>query len=330
MSQPVPRLGFLGVSASGCCGLAELASGDIAIPTLLWDISAEALTRGLALVPDATLVATPVDLLEADIDGVVIAMPNPLHAGLAMAALSRGLAVFCQAPLGRNAIEVARVVGAARAANRLLTADLSYRFTNAMRAVRGVVRDGMIGEIFAAELTFHNASRPDEGGCVVDIGTHLVDLALWTLEFPAVREVASRLFAHGRPLSGVPTPEIPEDRAEAQIVLETGAVIRIACSSRTGPGDAPVINAVFHGSRGSAAFHNLKGSFVDFVGERYESDRWELLSGAPDAWGGRALASWASRLAAGDRYDRAAERLIDVAETLDAIRGLETHLKAIA
>ena len=91
MSQPLPRLGFLGVSASGCCGLAELSSGDIAIPTILWDISAEALTRGLALVPDATLVATPVDLLEADIDGVVIAMPNPLHAGLAMAALQKHL-----------------------------------------------------------------------------------------------------------------------------------------------------------------------------------------------------------------------------------------------
>src|SRR5207237_1130177 len=115
MSQPLPRLGFLGVSASGCCALAELSSGDIATPTLLWDISAEALTRGLALVPDATLVATPVDLLEADIEGVVIAMPNPLHAGLAMAALNRGLAVFCEAPLGRNAIEVARVVSPARA-----------------------------------------------------------------------------------------------------------------------------------------------------------------------------------------------------------------------
>ena len=30
MSQPLPRLGFLGVSASGCCGLAELSSGDTA------------------------------------------------------------------------------------------------------------------------------------------------------------------------------------------------------------------------------------------------------------------------------------------------------------
>src|SRR3989440_8659505 len=206
MSQPLPRLGFLGVSASGCCGLAELASGDIAIPTLLWDISAEALTRGLALVPDATLVATPVDLLEADIDGVVITMPNPLHAGLAMAALSRGLAVFCEAPLGRNAIEVARVVSAARAANRLLTADLSYRFTNAMRAVRGVVRDGMIGEIFAAELTFHNAYRPDDGGGVVDIGPHLGGLALRALEVPAVTAHARRLFSPRQPPSHVAAP----------------------------------------------------------------------------------------------------------------------------
>ena len=325
-----PRLGFLGVGASACCALAGLVDGEVATPTMLWDISADALTRGLALAPDATLVATPVDLLEADIDGVVIAMPNPLHAGLAMAALSRGLAVFCQAPLGRNAIEVARVVGAARGANRLLAADLSYRFTNAMRAVRGVVRDGMIGEVFAVELTFHNAYRPEDCGCVVDVGTHLLDLALWALEFPKVREVASQLFARGRPLSTIPNAEIFEDRAEAQIALDTGAVIRMACSWRTIPGDEPIISAVFHGTRGSASFHNMKGSFIDFVGERYESARWELLHGAPDAWGGRALMSWASRLAAGDRYDRAVERLIDVAETLDAIRGVQPQLKAIA
>ncbi|NEX94983.1 gfo/Idh/MocA family oxidoreductase, partial [Caulobacter sp. 17J65-9] len=39
------------------------------------------------------------------------------------------------------------------------------------------------------------------------------------------------------------------------------------------------------------------------------------------AWGGRAAVAWAERLAAGERYDHEAERLVTVAETLDRIYG---------
>lgn len=39
----------------------------------------------------------------------------------------------------------------------------------------------------------------------------------------------------------------------------------------------------------------------------------------PDDWGGRAAADWARRLAAGERFDPAAERLVSVAEFLDRI-----------
>jgi hypothetical protein len=36
---------------------------------------------------------------------------------------------------------------------------------------------------------------------------------------------------------------------------------------------------------------------------------------------GRAAADWAQRLAAGERFDPCAERLVDVAEVLDRIYG---------
>src|SRR5690606_23712639 len=99
-------------------------------------------------------------LLELDLDGIVIATPSALHAEQAIAAFERGVAVFCQKPLGRDAIETQRVVSAARAANRLLGVDLSYRHTRAMQKIREVVRAGGIGAPFAVDLVFHNAYGP--------------------------------------------------------------------------------------------------------------------------------------------------------------------------
>jgi hypothetical protein len=42
--------------------------------------------------------------------------------------------------------------------------DLSYRFTTAMGQLRRLVQSGASGEIFAAELLFHNAYGPQKPG----------------------------------------------------------------------------------------------------------------------------------------------------------------------
>src|SRR5439155_24356843 len=136
---------------------------------------------------------------------------------------------FCQKPLGRDAGEVEAVIAAARAADRLLGVDLSYRWTAGMRAVRDLVRSGALGEIYAADLVFHNAYGPDKpwfydpalsgGGCMMDLGVHLVDLALWTLDFPEASDVSGRLFAGGAPLRDRATQV--EDYAVATVGLET-------------------------------------------------------------------------------------------------------------
>jgi predicted dehydrogenase len=260
-------------------------------------------------------------LLDSDAEAVVIATPSALHAEQAIAALDRGKAVFCQKPLGRSAEETRSVIDAARANDRLLGVDLSYRHTAAMRAVKQLVDNGTLGDVYAIDLTFHNAYGPDKpwfydaalsgGGCVIDLGIHLVDLALWTLGFPHVEHVTSRLFHHGG--------HAVEDYATARVDLATGAAMQLACSWNVSAGRDCVINATFYGTRGAAAMRNVNGSFYDFVAERYDKTTTTTLVEPPDEWGGRAIVAWAEQLATSARFDPSIEHLIDVATTLDAI-----------
>ena len=324
-----PRVGFLGVGWIGRNRMQAMLETGVIEAAGIADPAPEVAAEAGRLAPDAKLVSTLHELLELGVDGVVIASPSALHAEQSIRALGHGAAVFCQKPLGRNAAEAQAVVDAARAADRLLAVDFSYRFTEGMRRVRELVRSGALGRVYAADLVFHNAYGPDKawfyepalsgGGCVMDLGVHLVDLALWTLDFPEVSVIRSKLFAGGEPLA--PRPTQVEDYAVATLELTTGTIVQVACSWRLQAGCDAIISAAFYGTEGGAAFRNVDGSFYDFVAERYRGTARETLASPPDAWGGRAAADWATRLARGERYDPAAERLADVAGVLDRIYG---------
>jgi predicted dehydrogenase len=324
-----PRVGFLGVGWIGrnrMEAMLETAAIEVAaIADAVPDVAAEA----GKLAPHARVVATLDDLLAMELDGIVIATPSAFHPEQSIRALESGAAVFCQKPLGRTAAEAKAVVDAARKADRLLCVDLSYRFTQGMARIRDLVRSGDLGNVYAADLVFHNAYGPDKpwfydsalsgGGCVMDLGVHLVDLALWVLDFPDVTGIESRLFVGGAPVGQ--RPGQVEDFAIATLELEAGPVVRLACSWRLPIGYDAAISAVFHGTEGGAGLHNVEGSFYDFVAERYRGTKREALGAPPDAWGGRAAADWAQRLARGEGFDVAAEQLITVARVLDRIYG---------
>lgn len=323
------RLGFLGVGWIGRHRMeALLATGRVKAVGVA-DPSDECRAAALALAPGAEAASDLDDLLGLDLDGVVIATPSALHAEQAIRALEAGISVFCQKPLGRTAAETAAVVEAARRADRLLAVDLSYRFTEGMQQIRNLVRDGSLGRIFACDLVFHNAYGPDKawfydpalsgGGCVMDLGVHLVDLALWTLDFPSVADVSSTRMAAGVRLDDGAAEA--EDYAAATLTLDTGAVVRLACSWRLHAGRDAEISAAFHGSEGGAAMRNVEGSFYDFATERFSGALRSRLASPPEAWGGRAAVDWADRLAAGFRFDSACAQLVQVSAVLDRICG---------
>lgn len=324
-----PRLGFLGVGWIGRHRMQAMLETGLVDAVGLSEPSQEQAVEALRLMPGAERVETLDELLALNLDGLVIATPSALHAEQSIYALARGVAVFCQKPLGRSAAETRAVVDAARAAGRLLGVDLSYRLTDGMQRIRQLVQAGNLGEVFAVDLVFHNAYGPDKvwfydpeqsgGGCVIDLGVHLVDLALWTLDFPEVRRVSSSLFAGGKPLGE--QPNRVEDYAVATVELESGAVVRIACSWKLHAGCDAVISAAVHGFLGGAEMRNVAGSFYDFTTERYRGAKRETISSPPEDWGGRAAADWVRRLAAGEGFNPGIERLVQVAHVLDQIYG---------
>jgi predicted dehydrogenase len=324
-----PRLGFLGVGWIGRHRMQAILGTGAVDAVAIADASPEMASEATKLAPDARLVSTLDEILDLDVDGVVIATPSAMHAEQSIRALERGVAVFCQKPLGRTVAEVQAVVDAARKADRLLCVDLSYRFTDGMRRIREIIDSGELGHIYAVDLVFHNAYGPDKpwfydpalsgGGCVMDLGVHLVDLALWSLNNPGIASVTGKLFTGGAPLKD--TAAQVEDYALATVELDTGAVVQLACSWRLQAGCDAVISATFYGTKGGVSLRNVNGSFYDFTTERYRGTSRETLTMPPDEWGGRAAADWASRLAAGERFDPAAGQLVDVARVLDRIYG---------
>lgn len=316
----LPRLGFLGVGWIGRSRMEALAGEGLARVTALADPQAEALKAAVEVAPSAARALSLEELLEHELDGVVIATPSALHAEQATAALERGLAVFCQKPLARDAAETQRVLDAARSANRLLAVDLSYRHVEALRAAHEQVAGGAIGRLHTIDLVFHNAYGPDKpwftdpelagGGCLIDLGTHLVDLALWLTqgEEPQV-ETARTLSLQGHPV---------EDHATAELAL--GEVrARLACSWFASAGRDCVFECTAWGDEGAVSVRNVGGSFYDFRAELWRGTGSETLVEPPDAWGGRAIAAWTERLRGNRSYDAAADELEAVAESIDAI-----------
>lgn len=324
-----PRLGFVGLGWIGRHRLEAIARTGAAEIVVVADSSPKAVADALADRAPTSGARSLEDVLAVGVDGVVIATPSALHAEQAMIALEDGVAVFCQKPLGRTAAEVRSVIDAARRADLLLGVDLSYRFVEGIGRIKQLVDGGDLGKVYAMDLTFHNAYGPDKswfldpalsgGGCVIDLGIHLVDLALWMLGWPAVRTVTPRLFAGGRSIA--PGTPLVEDYAVAQLDLDEGVVARLACSWWLPAGRDAVIEVVVYGTKAAASLRNVQGSFYDFVSELHHGTSSRTMSEPPDDWGGRAAVDWVATLASGGGFSPGASEFEAVAAVIDAIYG---------
>jgi predicted dehydrogenase len=140
-------LALIGVGGRGIDNLAGVAGENIAA---LCDVDSRYLGEASSRYPKAKALRDWRKLLDADdpkLDAVIIATPDHTHALIALAALRRGLHVYCEKPLAHNLLET-QLLARAAAKSKLATqmgnqhhASAGYR-----RAVQ-VMRSGVLGAV---------------------------------------------------------------------------------------------------------------------------------------------------------------------------------------
>src|SRR5690606_796721 len=140
------------------------------------------------LAPGVRLVADYRDLLASGVDAVSICTPNLLHAPIALEALRAGAHVFVEKPLAVAPADIRALGAEAEARGRVLAVRHQLRFTAGAEAARARARElGPIRRIRARALRrdripttpgLTDAAQAG-GGAALDLGVHVLDMALW-------------------------------------------------------------------------------------------------------------------------------------------------------
>ncbi len=144
--------------------------------------------------PAVTVVGSLAELLERDVDVVVITTPPQTRRELVLEAIAGGVAVVADKPFAPDGTVARELAAAADAAGVLLNVFHNRRWDADIRTVKAVLDSGEIGEVTRFESRFDlyepGTVEPGPGGGVLsDLGSHLVDQALW-LFGPAQRVYA--------------------------------------------------------------------------------------------------------------------------------------------
>jgi scyllo-inositol 2-dehydrogenase (NADP+) len=142
--------------------------------------------------PGARLLATADELWRQadDVDLVVVATPNDVHAALATAALDLGKAVVVDKPFALASSDAAAVAEHARSKGLALSVFHNRRWDSDTLTVRALLADGRLGAVHRLESRFTRfrpqvqqrwREQPGGGGVLLDLGTHLVDQAVHLL-----------------------------------------------------------------------------------------------------------------------------------------------------
>lgn len=151
----------------------------------------------------------------------------------------------------------------------------------------------------------------------MDLGSHLVDLVMWLLNFPATEILSTTILSQGRTVFN--HWEEVEDYVSADLRTSNGVSVKLGCSWKLPIGKGAEISLKLYGTEGGASFYNVNGSFYDFRSELYRGTSKTVLTTPPDDWGGRAIGDWAVKLSESLEYSYQAEEFIKTAAVLEDI-----------
>jgi predicted dehydrogenase len=191
------------------------------------------------------------ELLEQpDIDAVVVALPNHLHAPVAIEALKARKHVLLEKPMATSVKEAARIIDVAKSMKRTLMVAQNLRFNRHTQFAKLAIERGDLGEVYhVRSFWLRRAGIPRigswftqkqlaGGGSMADLGGHLLDACLHLLKDFEVASVSAQTYAKfgnrslgendwGRSEVDPKRPFDVEDFAVALVRLKSGRTISL-------------------------------------------------------------------------------------------------------
>jgi len=185
------NVAVIGAGAIGCDHLASFKLHPAARVVAVAEVSPERGREAADRFSVPELVTDYKVLLgRADIDVMSIALPNYLHARVALDALRAGKHVMLDKPMATSAREAARLVAEAKRRGVLLMVGQNFRFNQDTQMARRIVEAGTLGDVYHAKTSWMRRAgiprigswftqkRFAGGGCTYDIGVHALDRCL--------------------------------------------------------------------------------------------------------------------------------------------------------
>ncbi len=208
--------------------------------TALWDPEPDNACELQRMIGNGHVVSTLDDLWDAGLDAVIVASPVWVHAEQTIAALDRGLHVFCEKPMARSVQECRAMIDAANRVDQILMIGFMKRFDKSFLKATEMVRAGELGEMIEVRCDWsfnvtrrppgggHSREQPQTwGGVFQDHGSHTIDLCRWWLG--DITHVSGEI--------QLTTPEkVIEDHGSAVMRHESGASsVHLMSRVRHGP-----------------------------------------------------------------------------------------------
>jgi predicted dehydrogenase len=201
-------------------------------------------------------------LRKSEVDAVDICTPNYLHAPMAIAALRSGRDVLCEKPFARNAKEAQQMVDAAEANDRILMVAMNNRFREDAQTLQKFIDAKELGDVHIIKAGWLRRATDWKdrawftergkagGGALLDLGTPLVDMAMWISGLKRTTGVSCSVF-------GKKGRDAVEDSAGAMVRFAGGACLMLEVNwNLRDPRD--VVYLQIYGSKGAGILTPLQ------------------------------------------------------------------------
>ena len=187
------RIGIIGVGGiANNVHIKELLEVPECKISAICDVDTKAIEKTKEKVGDVLVFSDYKELIDSgEVDAVEVCTPNHLHVEIAKYAVSKGLPVNVEKPLGLNTAECEELEKAISENNAINMMCFSYRFKPAVRWAKDMIDQGLIGDIVTVNVEYSKSSAFWQGrrldwrfikkyagtGVLGDLAVHLIDMA---------------------------------------------------------------------------------------------------------------------------------------------------------